>query len=108
MLYDSPDAVALLPVDLAEDPTLAPVSDSPLDGILEAYRQQGYDAGYSRALNDVLADFLLFTQRLLRNADPDDRNRLRRSLRSFETQLESSLAGQNGRVYPVVEGGLGI
>ena len=105
MQTDFSRSLDLLPLDFPDDP--AP-SGSAMDGVLEAYRQQGYETGYNRALNDVLADFLLFTQRQLRTSSAAGRETLGNALRQFELQLEQTLTHRSGRAEQFVEGGLGI
>lgn len=107
MVYSSSDSVGSIGLlsPVADDP--AP-SHSAFDGVLDAYRQQGYRAGYNRALNGALADFLLFSQQLLRRVEPEQRQRLSEALRQFERTLERSLTDRSGSADHFVEDGLGI
>ena len=74
------------------------------DGVLEAYRQEGYEAGYRRAVNDLLADFPLIAADFLRSQSAPS-PQLRRVLRAFEEHLERT-AGASANHF--VDGGLGI
>ncbi len=74
------------------------------DGVLEAYRQEGYEAGYRRAVNDLLADFPLIAADFLRNQSSAP-SELRKALRAFEEHLERA-AGSSSNHF--VDGGLGI
>src|SRR5580704_278695 len=55
------------------------------DGVLAARRQEVYDAGYRRAVNDLLAEFVLISEEYIRRyaAHPE----LRQVLRAFEESL---------------------
>jgi hypothetical protein len=74
------------------------------DGVLEAYRQEGYEAGYRRAVNDLLADFPLIAADFIRTQSVPS-SELRKVLRAFEEHLERT-AGASGNHF--VDGGLGI
>jgi hypothetical protein len=76
------------------------------DGVLEAYRQEGYEAGYRRAVNDLLADFPLISADFLRSQSAPSPE-LRKVLRAFEEHLEQA-AGASANAHHFVDGGLGI
>ncbi len=88
------------------------------EGVLGAFRQDGYNAGYRRAINNLLADFVLISQEFLRNqaaatigakesATAADSHSLRQILRSFEEHLEQ-MAWRTSETTAYVDGGLGI
>jgi hypothetical protein len=74
------------------------------DGVLEAHRQEGYEAGYRRAVNDLLADFPLIAADFIRSQSAPSPE-LRKVLRAFEEHLERA-AGSSTSHF--VDGGLGI
>jgi ATP phosphoribosyltransferase regulatory subunit HisZ len=76
------------------------------DGVLEAYRQEGYEAGYRRAVNDLLADFPLISADFIRSQSAPSPE-LRKVLRAFEEHLERA-AGASANSHHFVDGGLGI
>ena len=86
----------------------ANADDSVMGNVVESYRQAGFEAGYKRAANDLLADFILLATRLRSGGTGLPPDRLA-DLRDFEQQLERTAEGStalNSHVY--VDGGLGI
>ena len=84
---------------------LEPVIGEVFDGVLGAYRQEGYDAGYRRAVNDLLADFVLISNEFIRS-QPTPIPELRQALRAFEEHLERAAGASSSKHF--VDGGLGI
>jgi hypothetical protein len=80
--------------------------DGAVNGVLGAIRQEGFDAGYRRAVSDLLAEFLLITEEHLHDL-PEPDPALRALLRSFEAQLER-FGQARLELQGFVEGGLGI
>jgi hypothetical protein len=84
-----------------------------LDTVLGAYRADGFDAGYHRAVNDMLADFALMAHEFTRER-VGDASELRLLLREFQDRFESHLerAGSSSastlQQAQYVDGGLGI
>jgi hypothetical protein len=76
------------------------------DGVLGAFRQEGFDAGYRRAVNDLLAEFLLISEEYL-HEQPNPAPGLRETLRSFSRHLER-FAEIRRELGNFVDGGLGI
>jgi hypothetical protein len=68
-----------------------PALDGVVDGVLEAYRREGYESGYRRARNDLLADFVLISREFIRDL-PTAAPELRQILRKFEQHLEQSMS----------------
>lgn len=86
---------------------LGPASLPPecLDILLRANRREGFEAGYRRAVNDVLAATVwLAEQSLLEQADHTPQ--LRRAVYGFISHLDRSL--RQIPAAPSLEGGLGI
>ena len=71
-----------------------PALDGLVDGVLEAYRREGYEAGYRRARNDLLADFVLISREFIRDL-PTPAPELRQILRKFEQHLEGSMSDRS-------------
>jgi hypothetical protein len=78
--------------------TTTPAIGDAFAGVLGAYRDEGFQAGYGRAVNDLLAEFL----RRRPGASPA----LRAALRAFQDHLEAS-AGVSVTDH-FVHDGLGI
>ncbi len=78
----------LLPPQFSSEPE--PALSGVVDGVLEAYRREGYEFGYRRARNDLLADFALISREFIRNL-PTAAPELRQILRKFEQHLDQSL-----------------
>jgi hypothetical protein len=68
-----------------------PALDGLVDGVLEAYRREGYEAGHRRARNDLLADFVLISREFIRDL-PTAPQELRQIIRKFEQHLEHSIS----------------
>jgi hypothetical protein len=82
-----------------------PLSDT-VGSLLGALRAHGFEAGYYRAIRDVLSDLILMTEQFI-HEHPDAPTELRRLIYGFEEVLEKryrQLPSENG----MVEGGLGI
>jgi predicted outer membrane protein len=89
-----------------DEPT--PVLGDVFDSVLGAYRAEGFDAGYHRAVNDLLADFVLVAREFIRDQG-DDSPELRQALREFQERFEKHLEqAASGRADQFVDGGLGI
>ncbi len=102
-----------MPIDFETQPIqpLERVDGSVFGTVIDTYRQSGFDAGYRRAANDLLADFLLLASRLrhdLGNGTLREQRLL--ALREFEQQLERAADGGErlGTAHTYVDGGLGI
>ena len=81
-----------------------------VDSVLGAYRADGFEAGYSRAVNDLLAEFALAAREFARehhNDSPELRAALRDFLLKFEQHLEQA-AATSKQPDSFVDGGLGI
>jgi hypothetical protein len=82
-----------------------------VDSVIGAYRAEGFNAGYHRAVNDLLADFALVAKEFLRerqlNTDPQWHGVLRDFQQRFEQHLEQA-ASKSRPVDQYVDGGLGI
>ena len=81
-------------------------------GIVGAYRHDGYEAGYARALRDVVGSLALAKAEFLRE-HPRPTPQLRRILSNFETCLRRQLDEMTPVSSPCgiphsFEGGLGI
>jgi hypothetical protein len=93
-------------VEKDTEPALANVFDT----VLGAYRADGFEAGYHRAVNDLQADFALIAKECLR----DHKNiseELRRALRDFQDRYQQHLeqtAATSRTNDHYVDGGLGI
>ncbi len=78
------------------------------DTVLDAYRADGFDAGYNRAVNDMLADFALVAREFIRE-QADDSVELRQLLRQFNDRFRYHLEQSSPRTRDhFVDGGLGI
>jgi hypothetical protein len=75
-------------------PNAEPALNGLVDGVLEAYRREGYEAGYRRARNDLLADFVLISREFIRDL-PTPAPELRQILRKFEQHLEGSMSDRS-------------
>jgi hypothetical protein len=75
------------------------------DGVLEAHRQEGFDAGYRRGTSDLLAEFVLISEEFIREQAPGSPH-LREILRSLGERLEQSAGAVSKEHF--VDGGLGI
>lgn len=78
---------------------------SALDGLRSAYREQGYDQGYTRATRDIAALLVLATEEFIRaeSLGEADRRLVRNFLRYAERHVEAS-----SPAFTYVEHGLGI
>lgn len=82
-------------------------ADGMLSSVMAVHRERGFDAGYDRAVNDVLLSLMLLTEEYLQRQPPEAKADLRRDLYAFEEFVERNihrLRSQHG----FVEGGLGI
>jgi len=77
-----------------------------VSGFLDALRCRGFEAGYYRAIRDVLSDLLLMTEEFIQE-HPDAPPELRKLIYSFEELLEKRCCQLPSEIG-VVEGGLGI
>jgi hypothetical protein len=92
--------------DLDLEPPLGNVFDT----VLDAYRSDGFEAGYHRAVNDLLADFALIAKEFLREHEQQS-DELRQALRDFQIRFEAHLENAvpaSRTVDQYVDGGLGI
>jgi hypothetical protein len=86
----------------------APAIGSVFDSVLGAYRADGFDAGYHRAVNDLLADFALVAREFIREQGQDS-PQLLQALREFQDRFEKHLENAApGGADQFVDGGLGI
>jgi hypothetical protein len=97
--------------DITDGPPAAPAAGV-LGSVLGVYEQHGYDAGYRRAVQDVLLSLLGVTEQFIRQQgtggpSPED---LRRVVWALHEDLERRLAagGEARSTSGEVEGGLGI
>ena len=75
-------------------------------GLMDVYREQGYERGYQRAINDLLTVLLLAREEYVRSAEgslPD----ARRLFYGFERYAEERILSLNPD-HGYVSGGLGI
>jgi len=91
------------------DSTAASSNDASLgnvfDGVLGAFRQDGYEAGYHRAVNDLLAEFVFISEEFIRS-HTSRQTELRQVFRAFEERLERAAGAPSANHF--VDGGLGI
>jgi len=95
---------------LFADPDTEPALGNVFDTVLDAYRSDGFEAGYHRAVNDLLADFALIAKECLRDHD-NNSDDLRHALRDFQERFERHLeqsAATSRSTDLYVDGGLGI
>lgn len=81
------------------------------EGVVGAYRRQGYDDGYRQAVRDVLASLVAASETFIREQPTAAQSDLRRVVLGFEGFLEQRLRrlpGSSGLAAAYVEGGLGI
>ena len=78
-----------------------------LGAVIDAYREEGYERGYSRASCDILDSLVGITERFLREAE-GDANRSRQIVYAFVEFLEREIQAASGDVAGYVSGGLGI
>jgi hypothetical protein len=95
--------------DASDRITVEPLPDveSLMGGILSAYRLREFDAGYGRAVNDVVNSLALESALYLRSktdASPD----ARRLVSAFATYLERRISALRPSSHTFVEDGLGI
>ena len=74
--------------------------------LFDVYREQGYERGYERAIQDVLASLVSLTETYLRAHAPEA-SALRRQLYAYVEFLERRLESA-ARDTGYVSGGLGI
>jgi hypothetical protein len=76
-----------------------------IDGLRSAYREQGYDQGYTRATRDIAALLVLATEEFIRSESlgEADRKLVRAFLRYAERHVEAS-----SPAFTYVEHSLGI
>ena len=105
------DSDGITVTDITDSPSPAPAAGV-LGSVLGVYEQHGYDAGYRRAVQDVLLSLLGVTEQFIRErgtggSPPED---LRRVVWALGEDLERQLAaGASDRsTSGEVEGGLGI
>lgn len=89
----------------AQDPSLE--SGDVFGSIVEIYRREGFDAGYRRALHDLLAGLVLNCEEFLRERDAAVSRELRPVLYGFVDRLEREIV-RSSEHHGYVEGGLGI
>ena len=98
--------------DITDAPARTPAAGV-LGSVLGVYEQHGYDAGYRRAVQDVLLSLLGVTEQFIRErrtgpggATPDADD-LRRIVWALQEDLERRFEREN-HASGFVEGGLGI
>jgi hypothetical protein len=95
---------------LLAEAEVEPALNNVFDTVLDAYRSDGFEAGYHRAVNDLLADFALIAKEFLREREnPSDE--LRHALRDFQMRFEAHMENAmpaSRTVDQYVDGGLGI
>jgi hypothetical protein len=84
-----------------------PDVESLMGGILSAYRLKEFDAGYSRALSDIVNALVLESALYLRTR-PDAAPDARRLVSAFATYLERRITALRPSSHAFVEDGLGI
>jgi len=84
-----------------------PDAQSLMGGVLSAYRLKEFDAGYGRALNDVVNALLLESALYLR-ARPETSPEGRQLVSAFATYLERRITALRPSSHSFVEDGLGI
>jgi hypothetical protein len=94
-------------VDLIESAAAEQGLNSAFSGVLQAYRDEGFAAGYARASSDLLADFVLIAEQFIHEQPPEQRSVLRPVLRAFENRVAMAV-GSRRAVEVFVDGGLGI
>ena len=87
----------------AEEPALRSV----LPSLVSAYCERGYDAGYARGVNDMLAQVLLAADRFAR-LRPESATDTRRLLYAFSEFLEDQVPRTPAYPDHFVAEGLGI
>jgi hypothetical protein len=95
---------------LIAEPDTDPPLGNVFDTVLDVYRATGFEAGYHRAVNDLLADFALIAKECLREHDHRS-DEIRHALRDFRDRFEQHLeqTASTSRVADdYVDGGLGI
>ena len=80
---------------------------SAISGVMQAYRDEGFAAGYARATSDLLADFVLIAEQFIHELPAEKRSALRPVLRAFENHLAVAVHSRKP-VEVFVDGGLGI
>ena len=107
-VFDVPDE-AVGELRPARQPVDAPEADAAVgeafDGVLGAFRQEGFEAGYRRAVSDLLAEFLLISEEHLHEQPTPG---LRETLLAFERHLENFAEARLAIGDGYVDGGLGI
>ena len=75
--------------------------------IFEAYRREGFDAGYQRAVRTLFSDMVLCAEEFLHDQPGGCTQESRRMLYAFIERLERQV-GRDSHSGGYVEGGLGI
>lgn len=78
-----------------------------LGEIIAAYRSEGFEKGYMRATQDLLACLVYNSERFLQEQNQSENSDLRKVLYAFVDRLERQL-DDNVQHHGYVEGGLGI
>ena len=79
-----------------------------LGSVMGVYEQHGHDAGYRRAVADMLVSLLALSEAFLREQPAPTAANLRPVVFAFERYLDQHLAGGRAAGRGFVEGGLGI
>ena len=98
------DEGGLAVADISRSET-SEVESNAFDGLRSAYREQGYDQGYTRAQRDIAALLVLVTEEFIRERSlaEVDRKLVRDFLRFAERHVDAT-----SPAFTYVEHGLGI
>jgi len=78
-----------------------------LGALIDAYREEGYERGYQRAVQDVLDSLVGITERFIREAGTDA-GVSRQGVYAYVEFLEREIQAASRDVAGYVSGGLGI
>jgi hypothetical protein len=84
----------------------APDLEGVFDAVSDAHRSSGYDAGYRRAVNDLMAELALLVAEVARER-PEGRDALRLLRQRFEQSVDGHQV-ERPTADGYVAGGLGI
>ena len=96
-------------LDLQQSADPPPAAGGVFDGLIAARHDDGYAAGYRRAINDLLADLILLGEEFAHDAAAAaTRGAVRTFARGFEQHAELTRAGPAAGGDAYVADGLGI
>ena len=78
-----------------------------LGAVIDAYREEGYERGYSRASRDILDSLVGMSERFLRE-EASESIASRKLIYAYVEFLEREIQAASGDVPGYVSGGLGI